>query len=114
MAITIRLNDDLVAGLESRAKRQHLSVEECALSILIDAVEEAESVTPLEVVRRIQATSPNPSQVRPATADLADALRAAPGDPSFDLENWKSQWSVVEAELKAAARANGVAEGRGR
>ena len=42
--------------------------------------------------------------------NLADLLHAAPGDASFDLESWKRQWSVVEAELKAITRANDVAE----
>jgi len=113
MAITITLDDDLVAGLESRAKKQQFSVEQLAISILTKAVEESESVTPREAVTRIQATAPNPTQVRPATENLADVLRAAPGDPGFDLESWKRQWSVVEAGLKAATRANDVAEGRG-
>ena len=113
MAITITLDDDLVAGLESRAKEHQFSVEQLAISILTKAVEESESVTPREAVTRIQATTPNPTQVRPATANLADVLRAAPGDPCFDLESWKRQWSVVEAGLKATTRANDVAEGRG-
>ncbi len=113
MAITITLDDDLVAGLENKAKKQQLSVEQFALSILTEAVEEAESVTPREAVTRIQAIAPNPAQVRPATANLAEALRAAPGDPCFDLESWNRQWSVVEAELKAITRANDVAERRG-
>jgi hypothetical protein len=87
-------------------------VEQLAISILTEAVEESESVTPREAATRIQATAPNPSQLRPATANLADVLRAAPGDPCFDLESWKRQWSVVEGELKAITRANDVAESR--
>ena len=113
MAITITLEDDLVAGLENRAKKQQLSVEQFAISILSEAVEESESVTPQEAVTRIQTTPPNPSQIRPATANLADVLRAAPDDPCFDLENWNRQWSIVEAESKAITRANDIAEGRG-
>ena len=112
MAITITLEDELVAGLENRAKQQQLSVEQFAISLLTEAIE-SESDTPLEVVARIRATAPNPSQFRPATADLADVLRAAPGDPCFDLENWNRQWSVIEAEMKAITRANDIAEGRG-
>jgi hypothetical protein len=114
MAITITLDDDLVAGLENKAKKQQLTVEQLALSILSEAVVEPESVTPLEAVTRIQATAPNPSQIRLATADLADGLRAAPSDPSFDLEVWNRQSSAVEDELKAITRANDVAEGRGK
>jgi hypothetical protein len=76
------------------------------------AVVESQSDTPREVVARIQATAPNSSQVRVATANLADVLRAAPSDPCFDLESWNRQWSVVDAEMKALTRANDVAEGR--
>ena len=112
MAITITLEDDLVAGLENRAKKQQLSVEQFAISLLTEAIE-SESDTPLEVVARIRATPPNPSRIRPATANLADVLRASPGDPCFDLENWNRQWSAIEAERKAVTRANDLAEGRG-
>ena len=112
MAITITLDDDLVAGLENRAKKQQLSVEQFAIGILTEAVEESESVTPREAVARIQATAPNSSQIRPATANLADVLNAAPDDPCFDLESWNRQWSVVEAELKAITR-RGEKRGRG-
>lgn len=113
MAITITLDDDLVAGLENRAKKQQLSVEQLAIGILTEAVEESESVAPRAAVTRIQATAPNPAQVRPATANLADVLRAAPSDPCFDLASWKRQWSIVEAEMKALTRANDVAGSRG-
>ena len=41
-------------------------------------------------------------------------IHAAPGDPCFELENWKRQWSDIEAEMKAIARANDIAEGHGR
>jgi hypothetical protein len=112
MAITIKLDDDLVAGLENKAKKQQISVEQFAISILTEAAEEAESVTPREAVTRIQTTAPNPAQFRAATANLTDALRAAPSDPCFDLESWNRQWSVVESELKTITRANDVAEAR--
>ena len=114
MAITITLEDDLVAELTDRAKRQQLSVEQLAVRILTEATAGSEPVTPREAVARIQATPPNPAQVRPGTANLADLLNGAPGDPCFDLESWKRQWSVVQAEMKAITRANDVAEGRGR
>jgi hypothetical protein len=113
MAITITLDDDLVAGLENKAKKQQLSVEQFAIGILSEAVEEPESETLEEIVARIRATPPNPSMIRPATGNLADLLIASPDDPCFDLESWERQWSVVEAELKAITRANHIAEGRG-
>jgi len=113
MGITITLDDDLVAGLENKAKNQQLSVEQFAIGILTDAAEEPESETLEEIVARIRATPPNPSSIRAATGNLADLLINSPDDPSFDLESWERQWSVVEAELKAITRADDVAEGRG-
>src|SRR4051794_13074655 len=98
MPITITLDDELVAGLENQARKQQLSVEQFAISVLTEASEESESVTPREAATRIQATTPNPSQVRLATSNMADVLRAAPVDPCFDPENWKRQWAGIEAE----------------
>jgi hypothetical protein len=108
MAVTITLDDALVAGLENRAKKQQLSVEQLAIRILSEAMGESGSVT------TAPAPAAQPSRVRPATANLAEVLRAAADDPSFDLEDWNRQWSTVEAELKTLTRANDVAEGRGR
>jgi hypothetical protein len=114
MAMTITLEDNLVAELKDRAKKQQLSVEQLVIRILTDAMASFEPVTPREAVARVQATPPNPALVRPATADLTDLLHAAPSDPGFNLENWKRQWSDIEAEMKAITRANDIAEGRGR
>jgi hypothetical protein len=68
--------------------------------------------TPDEAVEVIRTTPANPAQIRPATVNLADALQAAPSDPTFDLETWRRQWCEVEAELKCLTRANDAAEGR--
>jgi plasmid stability protein len=114
MAMTFTFEDDLVAELKDRAKQQQLSVEQLVIRILTEAMASSEPVTAREAVARVQAAPPNPAQVRPATADLADLLHAAPGDPCFELENWKRQWSDIEPEMKAIARANDIAEGRGR
>jgi hypothetical protein len=113
MAITITLADDLVAGLKDRAQRQRLSVEQLAIGILTQALEEPQSLTPLEVVERIQATPPDPSQIIPATSNLGDALRTTSADPPLDLEAWKQEWAAVEGEMKAVTRGNDRAEGRG-
>ncbi len=113
MTITLTLDDELVAELQDRAQKQQLSVEQLTIRILTEATAAAEPVTPPQAVAHIQATPPNPAQVRVATADLADLLRAAPDDPCFNLESWTRQWAAVEAELKASTRANDGAEGRG-
>jgi hypothetical protein len=70
--------------------------------------------TPEEAVDFIRTTPANPTQIRPATVNLADVLQAAPSDPTFNWENWQRQWSEVDAELKSLTRANDVAEGRWR
>ena len=44
--------------------------------------------SPEEAVKLIRMTPTNPNQIRSATANLADALQAAPSDPTFDLESW--------------------------
>jgi hypothetical protein len=68
--------------------------------------------TPEEAVQLIRMTPANTSQIRPATVSLADALRAAPCDPTFDLKSWQREWSQAEAEVKSVAHANDIAEGR--
>jgi hypothetical protein len=73
-----------------------------------------EECTPEEAVGLIRRTPANPTQIRPATVNLADVLQAAPSDPTFDLASWQRQWSEVEAELKSVTYANDVAEGRRR
>jgi hypothetical protein len=68
--------------------------------------------TPEEAVELIRTTPANPTQIRPATVNLADVLQAAPSDPAFDWESWQRQWSEVEAEWNSLTRANDIAEGR--
>jgi prevent-host-death family protein len=65
----------------------------------------------IALVDRIKATPPNPNNIHPATASLADLLRNAPQDPDFDLETWTRQWDAIEAEMKAIDRADDIAEG---
>ena len=112
MALTIDLDDELVAALENKARIQQLSVEQLAIGILTEAAREFESLTPLEAVAKVQATPPIPGQIRSATANLADLLSSPDGEPDLDPEVWRRQWSAVEADLKAVTRANDVSEGR--
>lgn len=67
----------------------------------------------IALVEQIKTTPPNPAAIRPATGSLVEALKNAPEDPDFDLEAWTRQWDVVEAEMKAADRADDIAGGRG-
>jgi hypothetical protein len=76
-------------------------------------MEKPEASTLEEIVERIRATAPNPSSIRPATANLADLLQTSAEAPGFDLPEWDRQWSAVERELAALTRANDLAEGRG-
>jgi plasmid stability protein len=95
MAITITLPDEIEIQLQRKAQGQHLSVEELALEILGHALETEEPFpTPEEVVAKIQATPPNPHNIRPAGGSLAGALRNAPDDPDFDLVAWNREWAA--------------------
>jgi prevent-host-death family protein len=67
----------------------------------------------IALVEWIKATPPNPNNIHPATASLADLLQNAPEDPDFDLETWTQQWDAIEAEMKAIDRADDIVEGRG-
>lgn len=114
MPVTITLSDEMETKLKHKAEVQHLSVEELALDLLGRALQAVEhSPTPEQVVAKIQATPPNPHHLRPATGSLAEALRYSPDDPDFDLTAWNREWEAVEAQMKALARANAIAEGRG-
>jgi hypothetical protein len=111
MAITLALDDNLAAALETRAGKQRLTLEQFALNILAEAVEESEPITPTEVVAKIRGTTSSIAEA--ATAGLAEALRNSPDDAQFDWDEWTRQWANIEDELKATAQANDVAEGRG-
>jgi prevent-host-death family protein len=67
----------------------------------------------IALVEKIKAEPPNPNNIHPARASLADLLQNAPEDPDFDLETWTRQWDAIEAEMKAIDRADDIAEGRG-
>lgn len=61
---------------------------------------------------KIRALPKSPPNVRPAKGSLVDALRNAPRDPKFDLDEWNRQWAMIEAEMKAITKTNDIAEGR--
>ena len=112
MTLTITLPNEIVTRLEHKAHEQHRSVEAVALDLLARALQGEEAYpTPEQVVAKMKATAPNLSNIRPPSGSLADALRHAPTDPEFNLEEWEQAWALVEAELKSITRANNQAEG---
>lgn len=115
MTITITLPDELAQDLQHRAEEKEVSLDELVINLLVSAlVNEPEDYPSLEeVVTRIKASPPNPANIHPATASLAELLLNAPEDPDFDLETWKREWANVEAEMKAIERANDITEGGG-
>jgi predicted CopG family antitoxin len=113
VSVTITIPDDLAGRLEAMARVQNQSVDDLILSLLKESASEEAFPTLEEVVARIKATPPNPNNLRPAVGSLADYLaRPVPPDPDFNLEEWQRQWDAVEAEMKAAERADEIAEGR--
>jgi hypothetical protein len=72
-----------------------------------------------EVVARIRATPPNLANQfdwegarRELVEYLAGSVVVEDPDEKFDLEELQRNWVAVEAEMKAATRANNIAEGR--
>jgi len=111
MPLTITLSDTLVTPLQPKAKAKKLSLPELVEGLLHNVVKAESYPTPEQVVAKIQATPPNPANIRPATGSLAEALQHAPEGPDFDLENWTREWSIIEYEMKAITRVNSIAEG---
>lgn len=54
-----------------------------------------------ELVADIKRRGPGVPNFREATASLAEALRSAPHDPDFNLEEWNREWTKIEAEIEA-------------
>lgn len=106
MTLTLSVPKSLAQDLQRKANEQQRSVEEVALDLLAQAIDEDNHFpTPEEVVARIQALPPDPRNIRPAEGSLADALRNAPHDPNFNLEEWEQEWAIAEAEIRAMNRA---------
>lgn len=114
MALTITLPYEVETELLLKAKERQVSAEEMAIELLKRILgTEQSSPSPEEVVAKIQSTSPDPHNIRPATGSLADALRAASSDPEFDLEAWQQEWERVESEMRDITRSNALAERHG-
>lgn len=113
MTLTIILPEDLEKRLKREATAHDLSLEEYALGLLDNALEQIESPTLETVVANIKAIPPNPNSIRAATGSLAEALQSGPTDLDFDLEQWSREWDSVESEMNQATRSNDEAEGRG-
>ncbi len=105
MALTISLSDELAKKLQQAAEKQQLSIEETAMVILRDALRQEDFFpTPEQVVAKIKALPKNPNAIRPAQGSLAEALRNAPHDPDFNLEEWNREWAKMEAEIEALGK----------
>lgn len=111
MTITISLPEDIEARLKRQAEKHCRSMEEVAVDILRDTLQERfPSLS--EIIEGIQSIPPDPDNIRGAQGSLSEALRNAPEAPDFDLESWKGEWATVEAEMEAITRADDIAEGR--
>ncbi|MCS6909305.1 MAG: hypothetical protein NZM11_01870 [Anaerolineales bacterium] len=54
-----------------------------------------------EVIADIRRRGPGVSNMRPATASLAELLQNSPHNADFDLEEWSREWAKIEAEIEA-------------
>lgn len=113
MATTITLPDALEIELQQRARTEQRSVEDVVLEILHEAFAETTLPSLDAVAAKIKSTGPNPGNIRPAQGSLADVLRRTNSTQDVDLDQWNKEWAAVEAEMRAAERADDLAEGRG-
>jgi hypothetical protein len=113
MSVTITLPDEIADTLQARAKAQHISLDTLVANLLTHALVEPVDDELETLVARIKATPPNPANIHPPTASLAELLLNSPEDPNFNLETWNQEWAKIEAEMKAIERADDIAEGRG-
>lgn len=114
MSVTITLPDEIANPLQAQAEAKHISLDKLVTDLLTNVLATNQEEDELEaLVVRIKATPPNPANIHPPTASLAELLLNSPEDPDFDLEAWSREWAKVEAEIKAIERADDIAEGRG-
>ncbi len=114
MGLTITLPNSIEQQLAKTAAKQNRSVEDVAIALLEDALAaKQQGHLPEEVVAKIKALPSESHHIRPVRGSLAEALRAAPENPDFDLAAWQQAWAKVEAEMKTITRANDAVEGRG-
>lgn len=113
MTFTITMPDEIATQLKRKARQEHRSVEELAVELLSQALEQEKFwLSPEDVVAKMRALPPNPGGCRSASGSLAEALRQAPEDPDFDLARWEQEWANVETEMRAVTRANATIEGQ--
>lgn len=65
-----------------------------------------------EVVARIKSVPPNTAMITQPQGSLANALRNAQPNSSFDLEQWEQEWAAAEEELKRINLEDDISEGR--
>lgn len=120
MSLTITLSEPLATRLQDYAATSRRSADEAAATLLAVALPapitpdlnvEAANDSLLQLVKRIQATPPNPRNVfseeelRAKREGLRQYLEASiaaedPNEP-FEQAEWDRQWDAVEAEMNA-------------
>ena len=128
MSLTVTLSENIAERLQAHADEFHLPLDALVEKLLVDALAVVEvngfhaptyndDLSSLEeIVAMIKATPPNPNAIHPATktaAELMAELEANPPEKSdITPEEWDRLWAGFEQGLKAADRADDIAEGR--
>lgn len=123
MSVIINFPESVLTRLKRKAEREKQSIEEVTVHLVDRALAEDVNTEMVDaelvaLVKRIQATPPNPAMIRPATGSLAEYLaeslaREVTDPEAFDQAEWDRAWDAIEQEMKAVTRANDIAEGRG-
>lgn len=128
MTMTVTLSENIAERLQAHADKFHLSLDALVEKLLADALPVAETngvhapaddddlPSLEEVVAMIKATPPNLAAFHPATKTVAQLMAELEANPSEESditpEEWDRLWAKFEQGLKAADRADDIAEGR--
>lgn len=108
-------NDGLMVPTAERDAIIHSNSE--TLSVSVSGKEEDGSLFALQAkVAEIRSRPPNPAMIIPPTKTIAEVVAYwdanPPAEDDIPPDEWDNLWTNFEADMKAADRANDIAEGR--
>jgi len=142
MNLTLTLPESIIVRLQRRAQELNVALDDLAwklfndglmlkktenntvgchvteaLSIDLSAEEKQSNLVALQAkVAEIKMRPPNPAMIIPSTKSMADVIAYwnahPPTEDDIPPDEWDDLWANFEADMKAADRADDIAEGR--